>query len=307
MAARTRALPPDPSPMHAGLQAARPLGSNGACGLPADTVCNPDMAAASFPPDSQGSRPARRRVLHRALAGGLALVLPAAPAWSLELVSADFPALISPQGRDAPGPLGEFLVQLCERAGWDLQPRFYPFARATLMARMGRQVLMAPLARTPEREAQYRWLVPLYTQRYALMGLRSQWPAGIDEATARKSKVLTLRGALSTDSLHRQGYRVVTQEPDYEHILRRLGDRSATLLYGAVPVVLAAIRAGGQDPRDWVEGPGYDQNDIWLVGSHDLQDRQVQQVLDAFEKLRREGEHQRLLQRIGVTTGPGGL
>lgn len=233
----------------------------------------------------------------------------------MELVSADLPSLISPQGRDAPGPLGEFLVLLCERAGWDLHPHFYPFARATLMARTGRQVLMAPLARTPERESQYRWLVPLYTQRYALMGLRSRWPKGIDEALARQSKVLTLRGALSTESLQKQGYRQVSQEPDYEQILRRMGDGSATLLYGAIPAVIGAIRAAGQDPRDWVEGPSYDHSEIWLVGSPDLQERQVQALQEAYERLKREGDHQRLLQRIGLVpangsstgSGPGGL
>lgn len=271
------------------------------------------MAAAPLPPAHPGPRPssqqrpcgAWRAALQLGLACGLALALPAAPARAMELVSADFPSLISPQGRDAPGPLGEFLVLLCERAGWDLHPHFYPFARATLMARTGRQVLMAPLARTPEREGQYRWLVPLYTQRYALMGLRSRWPRGIDEALARQSKVLTLRGALSTESLQKQGYRQVWQEPDYEQILRRMGDGSATLLYGAVPVVTGVIRAAGQDPRDWVEGPSYDQSEIWLVGSPDLQERQVQALQEAYERLKRDGDHQRLLLRLGLVPGNG--
>ena len=248
-----------------------------------------------------------RHSLHLSVACGLGRALPAAAAEPLQLVSADFPSLISAQGADAPGPLGEFLIQLCERAGWDIRPRFYPFARATLMARTGQRVLMAPLARTPDREAHYRWLVPLYTQRYALIGLRSRWPAGIDEAAARKAKVLVLRGAFTLDSLQKQGYRTLTQEPGYDYILRRLTEGSADLLYGAVPVVVAALRASGRDPQDWLVGPGYDLSEIWLVGSQDLQERETQPLLDAFEKLKREGEHQRLLQRIGALQGPGGL
>ncbi|MDL5031029.1 transporter substrate-binding domain-containing protein [Pelomonas sp. APW6] len=247
--------------------------------------------------------------LARRLAAGCALAwtMTAVPAGAMELVTADFPAVISPQGRDAPGPLGDFLVLLCERAGWDLQPHFYPFARATLMARTGHQVLMAPLARTPERELLYRWLVPLYTHRYALIGPRSRWPQGIDEARARSTKVLTLRGALSSDSLHKRGFRHVSQEAGYEHILRRMEEGSAGLIYGAVPVVMAALQAAGQAPQDWVVGPSYDQSEIWLVGSPDLTDREIQPLLEAFEKLRRDGEHQRLLQRMGVLQGSGGL
>ncbi len=262
------------------------------------------MPAATLPP--------RRQFLRRSLCCGLAagLGLRAAPAASgepLVLVSPDFPALISGQGPDAPGPLGEFLILLGERAGLDLHPHFYPFARATLMARSGPRVLMAPLARTPERELQYRWLLPLFTQRYALIGPRSRWPAGIQEAAARKAKVLTLRGAMTVDSLQKQGFRNLAQEANYDNILRRLTEGSADLLYGAVPVVMAALRAAGRDPQDWVVGPGYDHTEIWLVGSPDLQDQELQPLLEAFEKLKREGEHQRLLQRIGVLQGPGGL
>ncbi|MGM9515556.1 substrate-binding periplasmic protein [Roseateles sp. DB2] len=267
------------------------------------------MAAAPLPPGLPGLQgwlcSTWQAALRIALACGLSLALPSAPARSMELASADLPGVISPQGREAPGPLGDFLVLLCSRAGWELHPHFYPFARATLMARTGRQVLMAPLARTPERESQYRWLVPLYTQRYALMGLRSRWPAGIDETGARAAKVLTLRGALSSNSLQKQGYRLLSQEADYEQMLRRIGDGSATLVYGAVPAVIGAIRAAGQDPRDWVEGPSYDQSPIWLVGSPDLQERQVQALLEAYERLKRDGEHQRLLQRLGLTPGHG--
>ena len=271
------------------------------------------MAALLLTPGYSGPRRPTRgawlTALHSGLVVGLALSLPAMPARAMELVSADLPAVISPQGRDAPGPLGDFLVLLCERAGWELQPHFYPFARAMLMARTGRQVLMAPLARTPERESQYRWLVPLYTQRYALMGLRSRWPTGIGEAEARGAKVLTLRGAISIGSLQKHGYRQLSQEADYEQMLRRIGDGSAALIYGAVPALIGAIRAAGQDPRDWVEGPSHDQSPIWLVGSPDLQERQVQALLEAYERLKREGEHQRLLQRLGLTPGhgPGGL
>lgn len=222
----------------------------------------------------------------------------------MELVTADFPALISPQGPEAPGPLGEFLVLMCERAGWPIQPHFYPFARATLMARTGHQVLMAPLARTPERESQYRWLVPLYTQRYALIGLRSRWPEGIDEARARALKVVTLRGAISTESLRRRAFKDVSQEASYEQILRRLDQGSGALIYGAVPVVLAVLKASGRSPQDWVIGPSFDRSELWMVGSPDLTEPQVHALKDAFEKLRQDGEHQRLLQRIGVLQTP---
>lgn len=247
----------------------------------------------------------RLRLLLGAWAVAWGLTAPGAQA--MELVTADFPALISPQGRDAPGPLGDFLVLLCERAGWDLQPHFYPFARATLMARTGHQVLMAPLARTPERELLYRWLVPLYTQRYALIGLRSRWPEGIAEAEARTAKVITLRGAISTASLQRKGFRNVSQEAGYEQILRRMDDGSAGLIYGAVPVVMAALKASGRSPQDWVVGPSFDQSELWMVGTPDLTESQVQALKDAFEKIKHDGEHQRLLQRIGVLHGPAGL
>jgi len=239
----------------------------------------------------------RRQALVLALTAGLAA---GARAEALQLVSADFPALISPHGPDAPGPLGEFLVQLCALAGWSLQPSFYPFARAIQMARTGPRVLMAPLARTSVREAQYRWLLPLYTQRYVLMGLRSRWPAGIDTAEARNATVLVLRGTVGTESLQRHGFRRLALEGNYAALLRRIDEGSADLLYGALPAVTAALRAAGRDLAHWVQGASFEQHEIWLVGSADLQPAEVQALAAALEKLKRDGGHQRLLQRLGA-------
>ncbi|WP_457418546.1 substrate-binding periplasmic protein [Roseateles sp. P5_E7] len=240
----------------------------------------------------------RRQALVMTLTAGLAPGAHAAEA--LQLVSADFPALISPQGPDAPGPLGDFLVQLCALAGWSLQPQFYPFARATQMARSGSRVLMAPLSRTPAREAQYRWLLPLFAQRYVLMGLRSRWPTGIDTTEARNATVLALRGTVGTESLQRQGFTRLAMEGNYAAMLRRIDEGSADLLYAAVPVVTAALRAAGRDLAHWVQGASFDQHEVWLVGSADLQPAEVQALAAALDKLKRDGGHQRLLQRIGA-------
>lgn len=249
-------------------------------------------------PRRQASRRALLCAVPSALLGAAAGPLRAEDA-ALRLVGADFPPLFSAADKLG-GPLGELLQQLGEQAGFKLKPEFYPFARAMLLARSGPGVLMAPVGRTPEREAQFRWLLPLYTQRYHLLSRRDRWPAPPTLAELRRHKVLVLRGSISTQSLRRQGFQNIREESNYETILRRLDEGSADLAYGSQIVIHGALHSSGRLDADYALGLSFDSTEVWLVGSPDVSDAQAQALQAAMERLRADGSFQQFLVKLGL-------
>lgn len=216
----------------------------------------------------------------------------------LQLVSTEFPPLIYAKGAGAPGPLGELLAELGQELRHDLSPSFYPFARAAALVRRGPSVLMAPLVRSPEREASVKWLAVLYRQRYCLYGKKeAESRLRLDNQALRQSRVAVLRGALSRERLRSLGFRNIVEEADYPRILRRLDEGTVDLIYAAEPVFMGALQAGGRDVRAYAEGPSFDTADVWLAGSPDFSETQAEQVRAALDRLKADGRYAKFLQK----------
>src|SRR5579871_4635346 len=76
-------------------------------------------------------------------------------------VAGDLPPYAWTEG-DKPAGLAYELVRVMgERMGRKVTVDFYPWARAVHLASQGGDVGLFPLARTPERENDFRWLLPL--------------------------------------------------------------------------------------------------------------------------------------------------
>ncbi|HEX2010641.1 MAG TPA: transporter substrate-binding domain-containing protein, partial [Roseateles sp.] len=201
----------------------------------------------------------------------------------------------------APGALAELLTRLGEELGLaDLRPQFYPFARAALLAQRGPRVAIAPLARIAAREAQYRWLLPLFQQRYMMVARAERWPrfAALDNMLALR--VVTLRGAIGAKRLRELQYAHVGEENSYEHMLRRLDEESTDLAYISQPLFVGAVQSSGRKLRDYQFGPVLDQLEIWLAGSPDFSDADVQALRAALERLKRDGSYARFLQKANL-------
>ncbi|RQO60352.1 hypothetical protein DBR47_08250 [Paucibacter sp. KBW04] len=222
---------------------------------------------------------------------------PAPSARPLLLVSSEFPPLIYSRGSGSPGALGDLLHELGQELGQPLDPSFYPFARALALTQRGPGVLMAPLARTPEREKTLRWVAVLYQNRYVLYGKKDRWAQLPPEPDLKAGRVAVLRGAIGRDRLRGLGFKHIVEEADYPRILRRLDEGTVDFVYAAEPTFLGALQTSGREPAAFVEGPSYDTRDIWLAASPDLNEAQLNQLRAALDKLKRDGRYAKFLQR----------
>lgn len=244
----------------------------------------------------------RRRGLLGLVLGGLPTLGRATPVVApFSLVCPEFPPFTVEKGTQAPGLLIELLQALGRELGLELQAQFYPFARAALLAQRGPRVAIAPLARTAEREAQYRWLLPLFEQPYVLLARAERWPALKSLPSLQDQRVVALRGSVSPVRLRELQYRHISEEGSYDHLLRRLDEGSADFAFGSQPLLLGAVAGSGRRRRDYQLGPVLDQQEVWLAGSPDFEEADAQALRAALERLRRNGVYARFLQKSNLT------
>jgi hypothetical protein len=76
-------------------------------------------------------------------------------------VAADLPPFIWQEDGQPKGYANDIIEAMSKKLGRRADISFYPWARAVKMTGDGPSYGVFPLARTPDREANFRWLVPL--------------------------------------------------------------------------------------------------------------------------------------------------
>ncbi|MFC4349411.1 substrate-binding periplasmic protein [Kordiimonas lipolytica] len=100
---------------------------------------------------------------------GLLLLAPLARATGLVVYTEDFPPY-NYRGHDGEvtGTSTERVRKVLDRTGLDYQIRLVPWSRAVQLSKSDNNALIFTLARTPERDRFYDWLMPLMRSEYHL-------------------------------------------------------------------------------------------------------------------------------------------
>lgn len=88
----------------------------------------------------------------------------------IQIVTSD----LSPYSIDVgmrPGFMVEIVLKIEERLGTGRTPQFYPWSRAQKLTELGKNHLIFPLTRTPEREDAYHWLIDVAPIEYVFVTL----------------------------------------------------------------------------------------------------------------------------------------
>lgn len=234
-----------------------------------------------------------RRTLLVALAGGL----PAAQADTSELtwVAGNLP----PFAWDAPGGARGFAhdlaLAMAQRLGRTARVTYVPWARAVRTAQLGPNYGVFPLARTPEREAAFQWLVPLMTVRYGLYTLATESRLGLDEL--RGQRVGVLRGSPLLGNLRAAQFSRIHEAKDYRDLLRLLRDGTLDAVYAGTPMLEAAMDAYGQARPLFVLQTTLGEGTLYMAASLGLDAAEAQRWVAAYRQLEEDGTVTRLRRR----------
>jgi ABC-type amino acid transport substrate-binding protein len=217
----------------------------------------------------------------------------------LRALTAALPPLAIDQAPQHPGALVELARELGRRAGVPLQVDFVPWSRALFMATHFPRTAIFPLTRTPEREHQFRWLVPLYHERFVFM---AESPAGgrLDPATLRGKRVALLRGSAQEPALRRKGFTHVLPTASVEEGLRFVHAGIADVIYGDLDINMALARARYGAVRYAVSAPVVTTT-TWLGGTPDIPAADGTALRAALATMHADGSYARILAGYGLT------
>lgn len=251
---------------------------------------------------------------HRPLAwllrsvAALALIL-AMPAHAtspdkLAWVAGDLPPFIW-QTKDGPQGLAyELMALMAARIGRPVEVKFYPWARAVRMAQEEGHYGVFPLARTADREAQFKWLIPLAHVNYSFFGragngrAQHQYQHDLHDLNAlRASRVGVLRGSPIIKNLQAENFQNLILAKDYKDLLRLLSEGIVDAAYAGEPMLRAAIADSTHRPQDFRVGASLKSAELYMASSLSLDQVEAERWLQAYRELQKEGAVSRLQQK----------
>ncbi len=200
----------------------------------------------------------------------------------------------------ANGPQGyvcELIQLMSAKLGRSADVSFYPWVRAVRMTREGDDFGVFPLARTRERETQFRWLIPLVHMHYTFY-VRVGSAANVDDAEAlHRVQIGVLRGSAALGFLREHGYTNVVETQDYKDLVRHLSTGLVETIYGGTPMVNAAIEEFGYKLADFRTGLILEEADLYVATSLRVDGAEFERWQRAYRELQQDGSVARLLKK----------
>jgi polar amino acid transport system substrate-binding protein len=224
---------------------------------------------------------------------GLAL---AAVARKMQLVTSHLPSLVHESG--PPGGLQELVAELCKRAGVQPATQFVPWRRAQFLATTMPATAIYPLTRLLEREAQYRWLVPLFEENYVLLAVRGKL---LPVEQMKDKRIALLRGAAQAAILKEQGFTRFVEASSIDEVHRFLLGGMADAAFGERRIISASLKGHGAGKSEFDTSAPVRTTTAWLAGSLDFDQEDAALFQRALDSMRADGTLRRILARHNLS------
>lgn len=222
-----------------------------------------------------------------------------ANATELRLVSADFDPYTYETPSGGSGVMYEIVQQLAKRVGQSPEIEFLPWARAQTIARSKPNVGIFPIARVPERESKYAWLVPILDDPYVFFAKKN---SKVDISSIKAAKHLRIGlfgGSLAEVLLKKMGFdnfKSVTSDVQNVKMLKldRIDAWVAPLSFR-----YRYKKKGGLAGDELRVGATITVLHEYLGASKSLDLETIQKWRKAFELMKQDGSYARIMKKYG--------
>ncbi|WXL27682.1 ABC transporter substrate-binding protein [Ectopseudomonas mendocina] len=212
---------------------------------------------------------------------------------TIQLFIPDAPPLTFQQHQLGYGIAGDMTLAAIGRAGMTANLINSPWARAQITVSAGRDQLITPLSRTPEREEDYTWIAPIMALERAFFSLGTP-VSSFEDARKRYNRIAVGHGTPQEETLLQAG---ISRE---QIVSLKLGEIPITMLkrgrvdawFTGVPEALFLWPEGGPKLR---RSPVLNSSDIYLACSKDCNPELVQRLRQVIEQLHKEGELKKIM------------
>ncbi len=198
-------------------------------------------------------------------------------------VGHDIPPYLS---RGAKGPEG-YAFQLFQRvfkqAQLEVVLHIYPWARAWRMLQVGQAEGALVVTRSPDREAQFRWLFPVGRFRFAVFTRPALGPVAGELSALKALRIGALRASVGRSLLEPAGVTQVVEGKDFVELLALLERGIVDAVLGPEPVLRAMdARPGGEGLRITPVNQGFD---FYAAAGSSMSEDRVRRVVAAYQHL----------------------
>jgi polar amino acid transport system substrate-binding protein len=224
-------------------------------------------------------------------AGVLAFTRATKAAEPLEIFSADVRPLSIAEGPRR-GLVLDIVSEVFQTIGRDVRFTFLPFAEALQRTQSQPGALMTPLARSPQREANFTWIAKVIDVPQAMGTLAGNSTADLD--TARKlARVGVVRAGIQESFLRDNGFTNLVLFGTAPEIARALAAGEVDAWYATSAEIALQLGAIGR-LKDLRIGPTLQAAAVWLSGNKDMASAPVARIVAAMAELERSGAVQRI-------------
>lgn len=229
-----------------------------------------------------------------AFAANLPGIASAAASKTLAVYFPEAPPL-SVSGPDgANGIVGDVAIKAIKRAGFTPKLLPLPWNRAQRTVQKGDDLLIIPLSRTPDREAEYTWIAPVMTMDRAFFSLDKRVD-NFEQARNTYARVAVGMGSAQEQKLREEGF---SKEQIYP---LKIGDNPAQLLLlGRVDAWFNGVPESRYiwpevSSKTLLESPPLMTSDLYLACSKRCDPALVEDLRKAVDSLRADGTIARIV------------
>ena len=221
---------------------------------------------------------------------------------NIEWLGGDLPPFIWKETDNPRGYGVELIAEMSTRLQRPVDINFLPWARAVATARDGSHYGVLPLARTPDREDHYRWLIKLAHVRYTFFYLRKGEGASFanDLDALRSKKVGVLRGSPIINNLQNERFSQIVTATTYNDLLRLLDIGAIDAAYAGYPMMTSAIRQSSFAENTFGAGTSLSSADLYIGTSLRVDADEADRWLKAYKTLQSDGTVARLRRKYDL-------
>lgn len=219
-----------------------------------------------------------------------------AQAEPLKIVTGELPPYSYTQDGKQAGVGTDIVEEIKRRTACTAQIESRPWKR--VMAESGdHQQLIYPLARTPAREAHFKWIGPFLKDKliFAVRASDTRRFSGVDDF--RMLTVGANRGAATEMRLQELGLQKVDLGGSEEINLRKLLNRRFDVWFTSTHLLESALRNSGHDMRDVKIAASDIDLQLYVAASLDVDDRTVRLWQKTLDDMKADGNYQVILDK----------
>lgn len=219
-------------------------------------------------------------------------------AQELKILSAHLPPYSMNEG-DQPGFVREVAQELAQRVGQSDAVSYSSWSRVYNEVQTQPHRLLAPVARTAQREDQLSWVVEVFPDRMVMLTYgEGAEPTTLDEA-ANDGIMGVQQDSLMHEMAEARGMTNLDVSGDLNSIARKFGAGRIKSWLSLESLAIFSMLEEGVDTDKVVVGEVINEFGIYVGGSPDLTDAEMQPWRDAFAEMQEDGSYDTIMAKYG--------